>query len=429
MHWAAGLFVLLAAGAARAAIYADFTTSHGSFAVALDALRAPRAVANFLGLADGVQTWRDPTTGAVRGGTAGDGFYAGMRFYATAGTVALLGGLRPYGGSDGNEYWEGPGYTILDEATNGVDLARGVLAAPVFDGPHSGGGEVALMLANVAPGSGWTAFGAVTGAGMTVVDAMANDVTNGSGQVAAQIAIRTNQITPAESAALAAGRGELPTIEAMPLGLGADSNQAMQATFWSAPHSQACLATSSNLTAGGWSVLPGDWNTGTTAVWKQVPLAFIPGFTNQAGNPTSAGFLYGSQASYPKMTVKPWTGKQRLKVAHTGGIQYRYSLDFSGGTGVWERVVNDLPVASGPITFVGQEMWTANSLRVVLFIGWTAYYYWLGFDEAGADAGRFYCEYYYLNVELSGTDSGTFLREDWTKRRQEGRLRGGGLDR
>ncbi len=402
---------LLAAQPTLAEIYADFTTSHGSFTVELDALRAPRAVANFIGLVDGTRTWRDPTTGAVRGGAAGDGFYAGMRFYATAGTVALLGGFRPYAGSDGNEYWDGPGYTILDEATNGVALARGVLAAPIFDGPHSGGGELALMLTSIPPGNGWTAFGAVTGAGMAVVDAVANDVTNGSGRVAAQIAIRTAGVTPEETAALDAVRGELPTIEAMPLGFASASNATCSLAFWSVPNSQACLATASNLPANQWSVLPGDWNTGTNAVSKSVPLAAIPGMTNANGNLRPRGFLYGSQAHYPKMTAGLLSGKQHLAMAHTG-TNYQYWLDFAGGTGIWGNVVSNMPVPRGNIDWVGQEMGTANSLHLVLFIGSTAYHYWLGFDEAEAMAGRFYCEFYYLNVELRGTDNGTF---EWTE--------------
>ncbi len=103
MYRVAGLFVLLAAGAASGAMYADFSTSLGTFTVELDALNAPRAVANFMGLADGTQTWRDPVTGAVRGGAPGNSFYDGLQFYSTIGGFALLGGLRPYSRSDGRE--------------------------------------------------------------------------------------------------------------------------------------------------------------------------------------------------------------------------------------------------------------------------------------------------------------------------------------
>lgn len=398
----AGLAVWLAAGAASGAIYADFSTSLGTFTVELDALNAPRAVANFIGLASGTQTWRDPVTGAVRGGTAGDAFYGGLQFYSTYENFALLGGLRPYSGSGGTEYWDGPGYAILDEATNGMELVRGVLALAQFEGPHSGGGELALLLTH-APhlDSGWTAFGAVTGAGMAVVEAMANSVTGGGGRVVAQIAIRNEGLTPAEAAAVAAAQAELPTMEGMPLGFGRESNVTARASFWSAAKSQACLSTLSNLTAQNWSVLPGDWNAGTNAVWREVPLMAIPGLGPRTG------FLHGSQGVYPKMTANLFSGKKQLALAHTGShMQYR--LDFAGGTGNWARVEGSLPVETGTFDWIGQALGTANSVHLVVFIGWTAYHYWLGFDEAGTTAGRFYCELWYLNVEWVGTDSGWF---------------------
>lgn len=401
--WGLGLVALLLATNIQAAIYADFTTAQGSFSVELDVMRAPRAVANFIGLTDGTQTWRDPVTGAVRGGSAGDGFYKGMQFYSTAGSLALLGGMRRYIGSDGGEYWEGAGYTILDEVGNGVDLVRGVLAVPEFEGPHSGGGEFAVLLtaASNNVGSGWTGFGAVTGAGMTVVTAIANEVTNGSGRVAAQVSIRDSGITPEETAALAMGLAELPVVSTMPLGFGQAGHASSQAVFWSAPKSQACLATASNLLQTNWSVLPGTWNTDTNAAWQEVPLASIPGLATQRG------FLNGSEAIYPKMTAEPFAGKVRFGMAHTG-LDMQYWLDFDGGTGVWAQVEGGAPVQSGNITEIGQMLQSAHSVHIAFFIGWTAYHYWLGFDEVGALEGRFYCEQWLYNAELTGTDSGSF---------------------
>jgi len=407
--WRIGVLVGLAAVSVRAAIYADFAVPQGTFTVELDALQAPRATANFIDLVDGTRTWRDPATGAVRGTDADDGFFADMRFYAMAGTVALLGGMRPYTGSDGGEYWDGPGYTILDEVTNGIPLVRGVLAMAEFTGPHSGGGELALVLTNLT--QEWTGFGAVTGAGMTVVAAVADEVTNGSGRVTAQIAIRAEGITPEETAALDSAREDLPDVETMALGFIRESNVMARAAFWSAARSRACLATLSNLAAESWSVLPGDWNTDTNDVWLEVPLTSIPGVGNRTG------FLYGSQAVYPKMTVETFSGKHRIAAAHTG-MDMQYWLDFAGGTGMWARVSNGVPVESGTIDWVGQELATANSVHVVLFIGMTAYHYWLGLDEAGALTGRYYCELWFLNAELTGTDRGMFERAaGWGRKR------------
>jgi hypothetical protein len=81
---------------------------------------------------------------------------------------------------------------------------------------------------------------------------------------------------------------------------------------------------------------------------------------------------------------------------------------------MWARVSNSVPVESGTIDWIGQELETANSVHMVFFIGFTAYHYWLGFAEAGATTGRFYCELWYFNAELTGTDSGLFeLGEGW----------------
>lgn len=406
----------LVAGAASGAIYADFATTNGMFTVELDAIRAPRAVANFIGLVDGTQSWRDPVTGAVRGGGNGDDFYGEMPFFSMYGTLALLGGMRSHLGSGGTENWEGPGYTILDEATNGVALVRGVLAVAEFEGPHSGGGELALILTDLtASGFEWTGFGAVTGAGMTVVEAMVGEVTNGSGRAVAQVSIRDEDVTPEETAALAAARAELPTVEEMPLGFSRTSNVTTHVSFWSTNQSRACLSVTSNLLAGSWSVLPGNWNTGTNATWQSFQLTSIPGLTNQAGL-LSQSCLFGSQAVYPKMTADLFPDKMRIAVAHTGA-DAQYWLDFAGGTGMWTFVIGGESYY-GYLQALRQEMPTANSLLVDFFIGegfdQIRYLYWFGFDEAGATTGRFYNEQWELNVTLVGVDWGTFeLAEGW----------------
>lgn len=411
----AGLWLAigLAAGLARGGVYADFSTSQGAFTVELNALAAPRAVANFIGLVDGTQSWRDPVTGAVRGGDAGGAFYEGTSFYSTFGSLALLGGLRLHGGT--NELRAGPGYAILDDYTNGTSLIRGTLAMATFAGPHSGGAELALVLSNAMAATDyeWTAFGEVVGSGMDVVDAITREVTNGTGQVAAQIAIRADEMTPAEEAALAAARGELPVVAEMPLGFGRESNRTAFVAFWSTNRSQACLSATSNLLADAWSVLPGSWNAETNPTWRTIPLASIPAVGERHGS------LYGSQAVYPNMTAALFSGQHRLGVAHTG-VDVQYWLDFSGGTGMWAIVEGGTPVYWDTLQGLGQQLATANSVYVYFLIGtgldWTLYAYWLGFDEENAATGRFYNEQWHMNAVLVGRDWGTFeLAPGWAK--------------
>jgi hypothetical protein len=59
------LSTLIAAGQTNG-IFADFTTSMGSFTCQLDYTNAPRTVANFIGLATGQRAWLDLPSGRAR---------------------------------------------------------------------------------------------------------------------------------------------------------------------------------------------------------------------------------------------------------------------------------------------------------------------------------------------------------------------------
>ena len=82
-------------------LFADVATSLGTFSVELDYVRAPRATANFIGLATGARAWRDPESSGIRS----NGFYAGTAVHliryddaTVPGTTNVLGfqaGLRP----------------------------------------------------------------------------------------------------------------------------------------------------------------------------------------------------------------------------------------------------------------------------------------------------------------------------------------------
>ena len=160
-------------------IFADISTSLGTFTVRLDYGRAPRTVANFIGLATGAQPWLDPETGAYR---TNRGFYRDTTAHLinyenpTPGTTNVLGfraGLRAVRDAAGTAAWTGgPGYTILDEATNGLTHAAGVIAM-VHSAPHTGAAEFMLTVTNCA--AYWdglqTVFGLVV-SNMATVDAI-----------------------------------------------------------------------------------------------------------------------------------------------------------------------------------------------------------------------------------------------------------------
>ena len=105
------LTVLAGTQTASAQIYADLTltqgsTSLGTARVLLYHDKAPRTVANFIGLATGQRNWIDISTGRVQ---VGRPFYDGLTFHRLIHNFMIQGG-DPLGNGMG-----GPGYKFQDE--------------------------------------------------------------------------------------------------------------------------------------------------------------------------------------------------------------------------------------------------------------------------------------------------------------------------
>lgn len=150
------------------ATYADFYTSLGNFSIQLFADRAPKTVANFVGLANGTKVWVDAKTKQQRTNAP---FYNGLVFHRIIKDFMIQGGC-PLGTGTG-----GPGYRFEDEfhptlkhdgpgvlsmansgpGTNGSQFFITHKATPWLDGKH-------------------TVFGKVV-SGMDVVDKIANSPT------------------------------------------------------------------------------------------------------------------------------------------------------------------------------------------------------------------------------------------------------------
>ena len=132
--------------------YALFDTSEGSFMVRLFDKEAPNTVANFVGLADGSKTWKDPQTGESQSAP----FYNGVTFHRVIEGFMIQGGDRLGTGTGG------PGYKFADEFhpslrhskagilsmanaganTNGSQFFITLDATPHLDNRHSVFGEV-----------------------------------------------------------------------------------------------------------------------------------------------------------------------------------------------------------------------------------------------------------------------------------------------
>lgn len=165
----------------EAALLAIFQTSRGNVTAELEFATAPRAVANFITLAEGTRAWVDHADGRIRR----EPFYNGTKIHRTANSGSFQfaqGGSRAGDGSDG------PGFTFKDEFhaavthtpytlsmansgpnTNGCQFFfTGALSQPSFDFVHSVLGRVtdpasrAVVDAMIASGPGATTIEAIT---------------------------------------------------------------------------------------------------------------------------------------------------------------------------------------------------------------------------------------------------------------------------
>jgi len=113
-------------------VYATFKTSMGDIVVQLFEDKAPKTVANFVGLATGTKEWTDPKTGEK----VKRPLYSGTIFHRVIPGFMIQGG-DPLGNGTG-----GPGYQFKDEVDGG----------PSFDGPGY------LAMANAGPGTNGSQF-------------------------------------------------------------------------------------------------------------------------------------------------------------------------------------------------------------------------------------------------------------------------------
>ena len=108
-------------------IYALFDTSEGSFKARLFADKAPKTVANFVGLADGTKT--------------GKPFYDGLIFHRVIPDFMIQGGC-PEGTGRG-----GPGYRFADEFHASLRHSKPGLLSMANAGPNTNGSQFFVTVA------------------------------------------------------------------------------------------------------------------------------------------------------------------------------------------------------------------------------------------------------------------------------------------
>jgi peptidyl-prolyl cis-trans isomerase A (cyclophilin A) len=109
-----------------------FDTSMGQMSCVLFPDKAPKTVANFIGLANGTRTWTNPMTGQINKGKS---LYEGTIFHRVIPNFMIQGG-DPIGNGTGS-----PGYQFEDEFSPNLRFDRPGRLAMANSGPNTNGSQ------------------------------------------------------------------------------------------------------------------------------------------------------------------------------------------------------------------------------------------------------------------------------------------------
>jgi peptidyl-prolyl cis-trans isomerase A (cyclophilin A) len=113
-------------------LYATLSTSMGDIVIELYEKESPKTVGNFVLLATGKQSWRNPTTGETVEGTP---YFEGIIFHRVIPRFMIQTG-DPTGTGRG-----GPGYTIPDEFDSNLKFDKAGVLGMANSGPNTGGSQ------------------------------------------------------------------------------------------------------------------------------------------------------------------------------------------------------------------------------------------------------------------------------------------------
>ena len=117
-------------------IYAHFETTHGNFKVELFDTKAPKTVANFVGLAEGSKEWTHPQTRQKQKKP----YYDGIIFHR------IIDGFMIQGGDPLGQGIGGPGYKFADEFHPSLRHNKAGILSMANSGPNTNGGQFFITL-------------------------------------------------------------------------------------------------------------------------------------------------------------------------------------------------------------------------------------------------------------------------------------------
>jgi peptidyl-prolyl cis-trans isomerase A (cyclophilin A) len=117
-------------------LLAHFDTSEGKFTVELFDTKAPKTVANFVGLAEGTKAWKDPKSREK----SNKPFYDGIIFHR------IISGFMIQGGDPLGQGYGGPGYQFEDEFHPDLKHDRAGLLSMANAGPNTNGSQFFITL-------------------------------------------------------------------------------------------------------------------------------------------------------------------------------------------------------------------------------------------------------------------------------------------
>lgn len=300
---------------AQNGIYADFTTSMGSFTCKLEYAISPKAVANFIGLATGQRPWLDLPTGVART----NAFYNGLLFHR------VVAGFVIQAGSPNGQGTDGPGYVVPDEISPSLRFNNPGILAMANSGTNSNGSQFFITVASTSfLNDGYTIFGELAG-GTNVVVAISQVATNATSHPLTNVVIQNVSIRRVGTAAQAfdINAQNLPIVTNLPSKI-ANTGSQVSVSFSNILFADNRLYSSTNLSA---------WTPEFLGIETVLPITN----TLYRLKDTSARFYSVAQVKYPSSTLAPKTLFNRT-----------LTLNFNDGFGV---ITNIFDSAGGGIYF------------------------------------------------------------------------------